>query len=796
MVENKWAALANGFMGGYKFVEDQIENKRQRERQKVLDDRATTLFNEQQAALKEQLAQQDEAKGTQLYLAARAQFGNDKSKWDPRITQTIATHFQSAAARRGGQFNGDIDATAIATSPELQKDVKTDRLQTAGRAGLQEALDWDATGQQGAQAPQSPQAPQAPQGNRYAVRNVLESGRPDYSDTDPKTGQLLRNGNAVGGAQVLESTLKSPGYGITPWNGQVSDIRRVGDQYLDEAYRRFPNDPVMAHVAYNQGIDTVANAVQKYGQNWIQGIPEGQRANAQAYADKVTKLLSNGVPDAQQPSGPVAQAPVAQQPSGPVAQQPAAPAPAPVKPVSLKDAQAQHDSTVGYDENKVYNAQRDVTAARYNKSKQEKWAAVADPTNQSFNFFSANPADIRRNPEAHVLDYAKERGTIADGDRAKLDQHFEPVISKKIDELQGQLQQYNAYAADPKNAKTAVDERAVRDLQRNLRSLYETKREIATNRSASAAAGITEPQKPGPEVEQKLPPPPDPSNSVSPDQKQKDAQLLLQTNTRNENKPPERRTIPTHIIDAVERAYEGGYLTKEQRSHFLMTGTFQDVSNLREVKTDPNKAYIMTIKTGDGKEIKQYIPSNPAYARAAYSSELDYRKAVRAAEAKLAELNDKTITSLASDLAKSLGKETTPGSVWLSFERDTMSPDVQAMWRERGVDLTRGIRQVPQHQLAMMFDTFSKAFRQNFKKENATFGTGWMHNSTTLANEVGKVRTAPGAGPSRAETLQQLIDSDPNIGAQFAGLTPEEQQQARLLLQGAGAQGSMPQQLQ
>ncbi|MGR4870103.1 transglycosylase SLT domain-containing protein [Variovorax sp. LARHSF232] len=107
------------------------------------------------------------------------------------------------------------------------------------------------------------------------VRNRLESASGDFNtDGSLVLGPVTKSGErAIGGAQVMPSTLRDPGYGIKPADPEImkngtpqqkaAEIRRVGDAKLDVLVKMFNGDVGAVLGAYNWGEKNVKDAQKK-----------------------------------------------------------------------------------------------------------------------------------------------------------------------------------------------------------------------------------------------------------------------------------------------------------------------------------------------------------------------------------------------------------------------------------------------------------------------------------------------------------------------------------------------------
>jgi soluble lytic murein transglycosylase len=78
---------------------------------------------------------------------------------------------------------------------------------------------------------------------------------------------------ARGLMQVMPTTARDPGFGISPSNGSQQDDVRVGREYRAAMQRRYGGDPAKMWAAYNWGPGNLDQALQTHGENWLQVAP-------------------------------------------------------------------------------------------------------------------------------------------------------------------------------------------------------------------------------------------------------------------------------------------------------------------------------------------------------------------------------------------------------------------------------------------------------------------------------------------------------------------------------------------
>lgn len=91
-----------------------------------------------------------------------------------------------------------------------------------------------------------------------------------------KSGNLLKSSaGAEGITQLLPTTAKDPGYGVTPVkNKSEQEYLRFGKDYFTAMLNEFKGDPEKAAAAYNAGPGAIKDAISKYGINWKNNIPK------------------------------------------------------------------------------------------------------------------------------------------------------------------------------------------------------------------------------------------------------------------------------------------------------------------------------------------------------------------------------------------------------------------------------------------------------------------------------------------------------------------------------------------
>lgn len=104
---------------------------------------------------------------------------------------------------------------------------------------------------------------------------VAESGS---KHIDEKTGKLVTSPvGAQGISQLMPSTAKNPGYGITPVKDESeAEYLRVGKEYLSAMYRKY-GDWEKALAAYNSGsgnVDKALGKAERFERDWKEFLPK------------------------------------------------------------------------------------------------------------------------------------------------------------------------------------------------------------------------------------------------------------------------------------------------------------------------------------------------------------------------------------------------------------------------------------------------------------------------------------------------------------------------------------------
>ncbi|MBG6242991.1 MAG: hypothetical protein EKE20_14735 [Candidatus Symbiopectobacterium sp. Dall1.0] len=125
--------------------------------------------------------------------------------------------------------------------------------------------------------------------DKNVIRSI-ESGGNDYD----KLGNILTSdAGAKASMQVLPSTAKKPGYGITPAkDNSPIEYNRVGRELLSKLMERYGNvDKAIA--AYNAGGRRVDNLIEMYGNEWLQFAPKETQDYVKKYHKFATKEIND-----------------------------------------------------------------------------------------------------------------------------------------------------------------------------------------------------------------------------------------------------------------------------------------------------------------------------------------------------------------------------------------------------------------------------------------------------------------------------------------------------------------------
>jgi len=113
-----------------------------------------------------------------------------------------------------------------------------------------------------------------------AITAGSESGNRDYLSS----GAPVRSpAGALFGMQVMPSTARDPGFGLSPANpSDAADMDRLGREYRAAMQQRYNGDPAKMWAAYNAGPGAVDRALATHGDEWLSALhPETQAYVAQ-----------------------------------------------------------------------------------------------------------------------------------------------------------------------------------------------------------------------------------------------------------------------------------------------------------------------------------------------------------------------------------------------------------------------------------------------------------------------------------------------------------------------------------
>lgn len=116
-------------------------------------------------------------------------------------------------------------------------------------------------------------------GNIYDFIAQEESGGREYN----KDGSRVTSPTGARGImQVLPSTARDPGFGITPSNGTPEDDARVGREYYAAMYKRY-GDHEKAMAAYTDGPGNVDDAIAAKKGDWLTAVPKQAQNRVKAF---------------------------------------------------------------------------------------------------------------------------------------------------------------------------------------------------------------------------------------------------------------------------------------------------------------------------------------------------------------------------------------------------------------------------------------------------------------------------------------------------------------------------------
>lgn len=128
--------------------------------------------------------------------------------------------------------------------------------------------------------------------NIYDFIAQEESGGREYN----KDGSRVTSPTGARGImQVLPSTARDPGYGITPSNGTPEDDARVGREYYAAMYKRY-GDHEKAMAAYTDGPGNVDDAIAAKKEDWLTAVPKQAQNRVKAFREwsKSSQSLEEG----------------------------------------------------------------------------------------------------------------------------------------------------------------------------------------------------------------------------------------------------------------------------------------------------------------------------------------------------------------------------------------------------------------------------------------------------------------------------------------------------------------------
>lgn len=120
--------------------------------------------------------------------------------------------------------------------------------------------------------------------NVYDFIERVESGGRDFN----ADGSVVTSTTgAKGRMQVLDSTLRDPGFGVTPARDDSLEERsRVGRDYYDALLKRYGSHE-KAMAAYTDGAGTLDKALEQHGSDWLSAMPAQAQKRVKDYQDWV-----------------------------------------------------------------------------------------------------------------------------------------------------------------------------------------------------------------------------------------------------------------------------------------------------------------------------------------------------------------------------------------------------------------------------------------------------------------------------------------------------------------------------
>jgi len=103
------------------------------------------------------------------------------------------------------------------------------------------------------------------------ITAVAESNNRDY---DEQGRPVTSSAGARFAMQVMPATARDPGFGLRPADpNNAEDMNRLGREYRATMERRYGGDLAKMWAAYNAGPGRVDSAIQRYGSDWLRGMP-------------------------------------------------------------------------------------------------------------------------------------------------------------------------------------------------------------------------------------------------------------------------------------------------------------------------------------------------------------------------------------------------------------------------------------------------------------------------------------------------------------------------------------------
>lgn len=211
---------------------------------------------------------------------------------DPTAVIAPGRHFATRILSQMG-INAGLDLGGQLTEKKRGVRDEVDPREIAFNAGAglltQGAFEVHSKAQTGRMINRGSKYPQYAALNDVIVNHLEGGGTLEHPKTSPK--------GAMGPQQVMPETARKPGFDIKPWNGKTqADLARVGRQYSAALLDHYKGDSEKALAAYNGGFGRVDHLVSKYGDSWLQHMPEESRNYVKNGLDKMNPEVRSGQP--------------------------------------------------------------------------------------------------------------------------------------------------------------------------------------------------------------------------------------------------------------------------------------------------------------------------------------------------------------------------------------------------------------------------------------------------------------------------------------------------------------------